>query len=563
MTDLIDFESEFFKEDSHTLGHSSPKAKSSRKQITVSTICVLETIEVLRKKRNGREILIRGLINTVALVMKAVKIDTSADMSCESVGLRTSTISEDSAETDISEGRFGYPELMNDSLTSIRTTVKAKAKPIIKPKALSSCLTALSKSGSPYREQLVASGSAVACEKGLESIKSEEDLRMQVWQNLPKSSAVTILASLEECDDPETLELFDDLHTLKVSPTSGRASSAALRESMEADRAHLNAIQRCIRTLAESGKIAGIEEKIKERTRLAVRSYSLALQLHEHIQSVRTMQNGRQKVLVNALSKLEELKASTPLSPDTLPVVVRSSAPPPLSLAPSVASNPVPVAPKQTGLSSAQGNTQSEQCSLAEWEVIVRKCSEAATAIDSSNTEAAIQRLREALYEESQIASDIQEWLGMGGIDMLSSLSIDSTTHSLSYSPLLNLDRAAAHSPKVDWKKADKSDGNEFLGTSGMSRREETNKAFLDKSRMAVKEYADTEIEAISGLEEETKRILVNTFDKGCGLLKNFISQNRLDVMEIAAMDTEMKDWLEVLQRLRDPVEVRHCRDRS
>ena len=566
VSDLIDFESDFFIENSQSRGHGSPKAKSSKRQITVSTICVLETIEILRKKRNGRETLIRGLINTVAQVMKAVKIDTSIDTSPEGVAARTGTISEDSAETDISEGKFGYPDLMNDLTTTTRTVVKAKAKPGAKSKALSSNLTALSKSGSPYREQLVASGSAVACEKGLESIKSEEDLRMHIWQNLPKSPALHPLTPpLEEHEDLEGTELYDCLHSLKVSPRSGRASSAALRESMEADRVHLNSIQRSIRLLAESGEIEGIEEKIMERTMLAVRANSLAVQLHEHIQSVRTMQNGRQKVLASALSKLEELKANTPLTPSALPVVLGSNgSPPPLSLPPAVtlapslnpSLSPIPVivAPTQTALSSEPED--SEQCSLTEWESIVRKCSESATAIDSSCTEAAVQRLREALSEEARIASEIQEWLSMGGIDMLSSLSIDSMTHSLSYSPAMNLERAVVHSPKVGWKKGDKSDGDEFWGTSGMSLRHEANIAFLDKSRMAVKEAADSEIEAISGLDAETKRILSTTFAKGCGLLKNFISQNRLDVMEISAMETEMKDWLEILQRLMDPEEV-------
>jgi hypothetical protein len=577
VSDLNDFESDFFTERSQSRGQGSPKAKSCKKQITVSTICVLETIEILRKKRNGRETLIRGLINTVAQVMKAVKIDTSVDTSPEGVAARTGTISEDSAETDVSEGKFGYPELMNDVTTTTRTVVKAKAKAGAKSKALSSSLTALSKSGSPYREQLVASGSAVACEKGLESIKSEEDLRMQIWQNLPKSPALHPLTpplELDEYEDLECSELYDCLQTLKVSPRSGRASSAALRESMEADRPQLNSIQRSIRILAESGEVEGIEEKIMERTKLAVRAHSFAIQLHEHIQSVRTMQNGRQKVLASALSKLEQLKANTPLTPSTLPVVSGSNGsilPPTLSLTPSVASapsltpslspTPVIVDPTQAAVPLVQED--SEQCSLTEWESIVRKCSESATAIDSSRTEAAVQRLREALSEEARIASEIQEWLSMGGIDMLSSLSIDSMTHSHAYSPALNLERAVIHSPKVDWKKGDKSDGDEFWGTSGMSLRHEANKIFLDKSRMAVKEAADSEIDAINGLDAETKRILLTTFDKGCGLLKNFISQNRLDVMEISAMETEMKDWLEVLQRLMDPEEVQRWSHRG
>ena len=73
---------------------------------------------------------------------------------------------------------------------------------------------------------------------------------------------------------------------------------------------------------------------------------------------------------------------------------------------------------------------------------------------------------------------------------------------------------------------------------------------------MSVKCAADDEITSISLLEDDTQKILEMTFNKGCGLLKNLISQNRLDIMEIVDMDTEMTDWLAVLNELKKPEEV-------
>lgn len=79
----------------------------------------------------------------------------------------------------------------------------------------------------------------------------------------------------------------------------------------------------------------------------------------------------------------------------------------------------------------------------------------------------------------------------------------------------------------------------------------------LDKHHMAVKIAADSEICMIDALEVETKNLLITTISKGCGLIKSLISQNRLDILEIMAMEKEMNEWMEILTRLKSPSEVR------
>lgn len=185
----------------------------------------------------------------------------------------------------------------------------------------------------------------------------------------------------------------------------------------------------------------------------------------------------------------------------------------------------------------------SEQCSLTDWEEIVRKCSEAASAIDFSITEANIQHLRDTLHEQSVLATQLSGWLGLGEIDMLGAPSTDSL---LSVLPLDHLNE------KPDRGESDKSP----WGTCNLSDQYDACTLSLDKCRMTVKTAADSEICAIDALVVETRNILRTTISKGSGLLKSLISQNRLDVLEIMAMEKEMNEWMEVLARLKNPSEV-------
>ena len=525
--------------------NSFERQKGYSRQITVSLMCVLETVKNLRKKQNQRERLVRGLINTVALVMKAVNA-TAGNPSTEALPmfcLASQTMSLDSGDAPPPSGT---PDLMND-VTEPPLGKKLCTVPN-RGQAISSTLTALSKSGSPYREQLVASGSSVACEKGMSSVKSDQDLRMQIWQVHPESRG-----NNEENKDHRDL-LQEGLPGVKFAAESldfkrdlgmqnSRTSSAALRESMEKDRALLNSIQRSIRTLAESGDVDDIADKILERTAVAVRAESVAVHLAEHINSVKQMQSGRQALLSATISQLEGLRAL---------ILNKVITPTP--------EGPPPIA-EGTGTIQSEGTADSnfEQCSLTEWEEIVKKCSQSACAIDSSTTESAIQAMCEGQQALSQNALDIKAWLGKGELDMLSATSMDSGLSPFgNYAVPDLIDLGPKYSDENPNNATDIHESGEKVTDNilVLSDQQEETTLHLDNCRMAVKISSDIEITAITALESETQGILATTLNKGCGLCKNLISQNRLDLMEVTAMEFEMADWLEILNRLKRPEEV-------
>jgi hypothetical protein len=299
----------------------STRIKTPLKQITVSTTCVIETVEILRNKRNKRERIVRALITTVALVMKAINataksladaegyfenLYNSSDSRGQEESKNAVTVINEHGQENDNDDEHGVIHSMPsiDNLIAMNR-LKSTSNP--------SNYSALSKCGSPYREQLVSSGSSVACEKGMSSVKNDEDLRMHVWQMLPKISDSTGQLSTEHLAFPSLPHDPSASEGDKVDDTGKAvaASSAALREGMEADRALLNSIQRSIRTLAESGQTSGIADKVKERTAAAVRAEALAIQLHKHVISVRLTQNRRQALLSCALAQLEELKVKT------------------------------------------------------------------------------------------------------------------------------------------------------------------------------------------------------------------------------------------------------------
>ena len=178
---------------------------TSTKQITVSMECVIDTVKCLRQKRNEREKLVRGLINTVALVMKAVNVTVESMTKSSGFDIECTNISCDSAESlkgihmlssdmqnlsnkmliasgvsEVSEDNVGGEKTQSDR-PSLPSQISVKSSESISPLSALTSLQTLSKSGSPYRAQLVATGSPVVL-KGMASIRSEEDLRMQFWQ---------------------------------------------------------------------------------------------------------------------------------------------------------------------------------------------------------------------------------------------------------------------------------------------------------------------------------------------------------------------------------------------
>ena len=195
------------------------------------------------------------------------------------------------------------------------------------------------------------------------------------------------------------------------SGTGVGVSSAALRESMEQDRATLKRIQRNIRGLAEKNDEKAIEELIVQRTVLATRSALLADQLRQHVHAVREMQDSRNRVLSRTLTQLEDLL-----------IVVGGKKLGGLS---GKGDSKVPTAEeKSVGLplpthppTDAETEDSYERCSWTEWEDVMKRCSSVIKAIDCVPTENAISALRDDLDALSEITLKTNAWMAKGAFD--------------------------------------------------------------------------------------------------------------------------------------------------
>ena len=352
MNDHLFGNTSFFTYQGHGQGLDTDEnthLKTSHKQITVSIACVLETVEILRNKRSKREKIIRDLMTTVAIVMKVVnatpKSLAEADGYCENnlyndcSDSRGQEESKNAVTVEIENENGHRNEHINENENE---NEKGKKEHDAKHTASNidnfitmPCLKsttknaknyfALSKCESLYREPLVSSGSSVACEKGMSCVKNDEDVCMHAWelQVLPKitdtkgtgtcTCTCTRQLSYKRQLSSSSLEVLCDTTAVESGELDDAeqtiaASSAALREGMEADRTLLNSIQRSIRTLAENGETGGIADKVKERTIAAVRAESLAVHLHKHVICARLTRNRKQSLLSCALVQLEELK---------------------------------------------------------------------------------------------------------------------------------------------------------------------------------------------------------------------------------------------------------------
>lgn len=155
------------------------------------------------------------------------------------------------------------------------------------------------------------------------------------------------------------------------------------------------------------------------------------------------------------------------------------------------------------------------------------------------------------MHEQSVLSMQISGWLGLGELDMLGAPSSDSLPSIQPH------DYSNENAEKGDRGENVKSTG----GTCSLSLSDQYDACTvsLDKYRMTVKIAADSEICTIDALEVETRNLLLTTISKGCGLFKSLISQNRLEVLGIVAMEKEMNEWMEILAHLRSPSEVTLC----
>jgi hypothetical protein len=166
----------------------------------------------------------------------------------------------------------------------------------------------------------------------------------------------------------------------------------------------------------------------------------------------------------------------------------------------------------------------------------VRQCSEVVNAVNSDATETEIFLLKKDLREQSCKVLDVCKWLGKADCDTSSDSLFETVKDSFNIE-----NNVEAYS----------------MDLQTLSKDYENNLANLDKRRMLVKTAVDREIVVISELATETERIFESTLTNGCGLLKNLISRNRLDIMEIVSIESEMNEWLELVRCLQEPEKIR------
>lgn len=258
-----------------------------------------------------------------------------------------------------------------------------------------------------------------------------------------------------------------------------KASSASLRDAMEQDRKQLRNIQASIRKAAESSSLGEMEKLIAQRTVLAEKAEKEANMLNQHIAQVRKMQDDRRSRLECILSSLEDFF-------------------------------------EDIGSSSSSSNSSSSdndmmQCTWNEWEQIARSCADVVAKLNTGAAEEAIALLHNEFKSEIRATNEISEWMMSNNSDLLNS------NDDFVQSSLLRYEKLAQEYDDIHDS--------------------------LDKCRMLVKSAVDDELSQIFILENETKDMFKVALCKGSALVKNLMSQNSLDIMEISAMESELLQW--------------------
>ena len=258
-----------------------------------------------------------------------------------------------------------------------------------------------------------------------------------------------------------------------------KASSASLRETMEQDRKTLRHIQASIRKAAESSALEQMEKLIMERTILANKAQKEANMLSQHISNVRKMQDSRSSRLECILSNLEDYFED--------------------------------IGSSSTSSNSSSNDNDMMQCTWNEWEVIARSCADIVAKLNTGAAEEAITLLNNEFKSEMRVTNEISEWMMSNNSDLLNS------NDDFNSSNLLKYEKLAQEYDEIQDS--------------------------LDKCRMAVKTAVDNELTQIFILENEIKDMFKVALCKGSAMVKNLISQNSLDIMEISAMESELVQW--------------------
>lgn len=266
--------------------------------ITVSMTCILDTVQQLHVKRQCHEKLVQSLINTLALVMNAVRMST---------GRETDDSSSSSSSTERRPASWPVDHA-NYPLGDPRGRGKIFHLADHEDLNVSDQAFHAGRIGSPFRENFLDAGSKD--QKSLRKLNSfsallRKDSRLNIcdvpssWRKGIYRSAENLLsvetaASLGSGDgvDGDVFQTAAAARGLRSNPhspmhlrssssshsDSGHSgfsfseevrSSASLRESMERDRVQINSLQYRIRDAAEKDNLQEMHDLIAQREELA------------------------------------------------------------------------------------------------------------------------------------------------------------------------------------------------------------------------------------------------------------------------------------------------------
>jgi hypothetical protein len=619
--------------DSHAFQKSATVSNgASSKIVTVTNICILESIQQLRSYRIQQEKLIRGILSVISFVAQTLNVGTLSvhdDDAANSVKFdetdgtyrdlkrhRSDRIAEETAQIDHSPRNY--------ALSSFSMNIH------------------LTRRGSPLREALLDFDKA-SSRGDMPREGSEADFRMHFWRMLSASSDLnlkqrassneiasntadsTMNKATDSANETNICEDYSLESYVEQSSSPRKAgaqeSSASLREAMETGKRTLSSIQRQIRKAAEGGDDTSIQTLIDQRTELMNSSYYSASLLMKHVIQVKQWQEKRQKILTQILTRLERLDISKFIpeldhsdieasndstkkvsSPSERSLHGFRSSQPPLNLVnePLEVRNTMEVyfgneyAGDQISGSGAMSSSprmthphameaepltdQMQRTTWSEWESVVAQCAKCISIVNSDAAESAIYSLRESFNKLSKISTNLATFINYGNsdsllhasagpVDLTIKSSMNTTSDGIEYDATLkssassnddynaNISNSLSISMDSDLQLNDiptSLNAVEVAPYENVAQDYDQALQDIDCRKMEAKLAIDREIATIKAWFPEAIVSFHTSLTKGCGLVKSMMDHARLDHMEIVEMEREVRDWNELVNRLRD-----------
>jgi hypothetical protein len=266
----------------------------------------------------------------------------------------------------------------------------------------------------------------------------------------------------------------------------------------------LSALQRQIRASAEKADEVALSSLVKQRTELALQQYSFTVRLMQHVTAVRNSQSVRHSRLLRLLSRVEAFHRESGTS----------------FLLSDASGNPV----------DDLLSEKTSECTPEEWAQLVEAIEAQAKSseVTSEQADAAMSQLSSSLQQQASVALQVAGW-------------IDGTQVGEAF------DSAAKESPAV----SSDSTATRRMSTSirdphtyeQLSNNFQDSGEGIERCCVDVKVKVESELGAMSAKESTTKSLLRSAVEKGYGLIKAMITQNRMAMMEQTDEKERIQRW--------------------